>query len=55
MIYKTKFGKAENGWVIIVHGLGEHCGRYEKLIKVLNDEGFAVYTFDWPGHGKSGG
>lgn len=54
MIYKIKSGKGKD-WVIIVHGLGEHCGRYKRLIKVLNDEGFAVYTFDWPGHGKSGG
>ncbi len=54
MIYKTKFGKGKD-WVITVHGLGEHCGRYEGLIKMLNDEGFAVYTFDWPGHGKSDG
>jgi len=54
-IYKTKSGKVENGWVIIVHGLGEHSGRYKRLIKMLNDEGFAVYTFDWPGHGKSDG
>ncbi|RLF63575.1 MAG: alpha/beta hydrolase, partial [Thermoplasmata archaeon] len=55
MIYKTKFGKAEKDWIILVHGLGEHCGRYKQLIKMFNDEGFAVYTFDWPGHGKSGG
>ncbi len=55
MIYKAKFGKAEKGWVIVVHGLGEHAGRYGRLIKMLNDEGFAVYAFDWPGHGKSDG
>jgi len=41
--------------VILVHGLGEHSGKYGKLIKILNEQGFAVYIFDWPGHGKSGG
>jgi len=55
MIYKAKFGAPERGWIVLVHGLGEHSGRYEKLINMLVSEGFAVYTFDWPGHGKSGG
>ncbi|NJE25139.1 alpha/beta hydrolase [Thermococcus sp. MV5] len=55
MLYKAKFGEPEKGWVILVHGLGEHSGRYGRLIKMLNDAGFAVYTLDWPGHGKSGG
>ncbi|NJE04782.1 alpha/beta hydrolase [Thermococcus sp. M36] len=54
-IYKAKFGTPERGWVILVHGLGEHSGRYEKLISMLTDAGFAVYAFDWPGHGKSPG
>lgn len=55
MIYREKFGEPEKGWTIIVHGLGEHSGRYGHLIKMLNDEGIAVYVFDWPGHGKSDG
>ncbi|WP_179193054.1 alpha/beta hydrolase [Thermococcus litoralis] len=55
MIYKAKFGTPEKGWVVLVHGLGEHIGRYGKLIKTLTEEGFAVYTFDWPGHGRSDG
>ncbi|AIF69480.1 lysophospholipase [Palaeococcus pacificus DY20341] len=55
MVYKVKFGEPKRGWVVLVHGLGEHSGRYAKIIKMLNDEGFAVYTFDWPGHGKSEG
>jgi lysophospholipase len=54
-LYKAKFGNPEKGWVVLVHGLGEHSGRYGKLISMLNDAGFAVYTFDWPGHGKSPG
>ncbi|GAB6101703.1 alpha/beta hydrolase [Thermococcus atlanticus] len=55
MLYKAKFGEPKLGWVVLVHGLGEHSGRYGKLISMLNDAGFAVYTFDWPGHGRSGG
>ena len=48
MIYKVKFGSPEKGWVVLVHGLGEHSGRYGKLIKMLNDSGFGVYTSDGP-------
>lgn len=55
MVYKVKSGEPKRGWVVLVHGLGEHSGRYGRLIKMLNDAGFAVYTFDWPGHGKSKG
>lgn len=39
--------------VLVVHGLGEHSGRYAHLAAYLNQQGFAVYTFDGRGHGKS--
>lgn len=55
MIYKEKFGTPTKGWVILVHGLGEYSHRYSKLVSMLNKEGYAVYAFDWPGHGKSDG
>ncbi|TVR92957.1 MAG: alpha/beta fold hydrolase [Trueperaceae bacterium] len=41
--------------VLIVHGLGEHIGRYERLAEVLVDAGLAVHGFDLPGHGESEG
>ena len=41
--------------VVIVHGLGEHSGRYEYVTEKLNGYGYAVYRFDNRGHGKSGG
>jgi alpha-beta hydrolase superfamily lysophospholipase len=43
------------GVVIVVHGLGEHAGRYERLARQLNAWGFAVRGFDQCGHGESGG
>jgi len=41
--------------VLIVHGYGEHCGRYGHVAERLNREGYAVYTYDHRGHGKSPG
>jgi alpha-beta hydrolase superfamily lysophospholipase len=41
--------------VLLVHGLGEHCGRYGPLARQLNARGFAVRGYDQYGHGLSGG
>jgi len=41
--------------VLIIHGLGEHAGRYTSIVKALNEKGIYVYSFDLPGHGKSPG
>lgn len=39
----------------LVHGLGEHSGRYQHLAEALNQEGYALLTFDLRGHGRSEG
>jgi acylglycerol lipase len=41
--------------LLIVHGLGEHSGRYMNLVNYLVPLGFAVYGWDHIGHGKSDG
>ncbi|MFZ6843259.1 lysophospholipase [Undibacterium sp. RuTC16W] len=41
--------------IVIMHGLGEHCGRYAHVARFFNALGFTVRTFDHRGHGKSGG
>ena len=41
--------------VCLVHGLGEHSGRYAHVGRVLTEAGFALAGFDLRGHGKSGG
>ena len=48
-------GVALRGVVIVVHGLGEHAGRYEAVAHELNAWGFAVRGYDQCGHGESGG
>ncbi len=41
--------------VCLVHGLGEHCGRYGHVAAALNAAGYAVLACDQRGHGRSGG
>ena len=41
--------------VLIVHGLGEHAGRYEHVARQLMRWGFVVRAYDQRGHGESGG
>jgi acylglycerol lipase len=41
--------------VVIVHGAGEHSGRYPHVAARLVHEGYAVYALDHRGHGRSEG
>ncbi len=41
--------------VLIVHGYGEHCGRYGHVAERFNEEGISVYSYDQRGHGESPG
>lgn len=40
---------------VLVHGYGEHLGRYHHVIEVLVQRGYAVYGIDHRGHGGSQG
>ena len=48
-------GMMARGTVLLVHGLGEHVGRYDALAQRLNAWGYAVRGYDQYGHGESGG
>jgi alpha-beta hydrolase superfamily lysophospholipase len=41
--------------VCLVHGLGEHSGRYQHVAEFFGRHGFTVTAFDLRGHGRSGG
>ena len=43
------------GAVLIVHGLGEHSGRYQWLAQWFNQRGYAVRSYDQRGHGQTPG
>jgi len=43
------------GAVLIVHGLGEHSGRYAQLAQWFNQRGYDVRSYDQRGHGRTPG
>jgi len=43
------------GTAVVIHGYYDHTGLYGHLIRHLIDGGFAVVSFDLPGHGLSSG
>jgi alpha-beta hydrolase superfamily lysophospholipase len=43
------------GTVVLVHGLGEHIGRYEHVAAALSADGWKVAGYDHRGHGQSAG
>ncbi len=43
------------GTIVIVHGLGEHAGRYAHVAARLNASGWSVVGYDQRGHGASPG
>jgi alpha-beta hydrolase superfamily lysophospholipase len=40
--------------VLLVHGIGEHAGRYHHVAAAFNSAGYAVYAPDVRGHGRTG-
>lgn len=41
--------------IVLVHGAGEHSGRYDHVVAALTGAGHAVYALDHRGHGRSDG
>ncbi len=56
-IFYNRWRPVDNprGIVLILHGLGEHGGRYRHLVAALSQAGYAVYAHDHHGFGRSGG
>ena len=68
-IFESKFERDGNsffvqGWepdaqpkaiLALVHGLGEHVGRYIHVAQAFTDAGYALIGFDLRGHGRSEG
>ena len=55
LFYRRWEAPKPKGVCVLVHGLGEHSGRYEELARALNGRGFSVWAMDHRGHGRSEG
>jgi len=54
-LYGRKWeASAPRACLLIVHGFGEHSGRYSNIARYLCSKGVSVIAFDWCGHGLSG-
>ena len=47
--------EAPRGHIVLVHGIAEHCGRYERTGDLLARAGFFVRSYDLIGFGGTGG
>ena len=47
--------KSPKAVLLVAHGLAEHSSRYKNLVNYFVPKGYAVYAFDYRGHGKSEG
>ncbi len=55
LFMKTDFPENPEAIAVIVHGLCEHQGRYDHLVKQFCESGIGTYRFDHRGHGRSEG
>ncbi len=56
-LFECRWGVRGNpkAGIVLIHGYGDHCGRYEGLVTRLADRGYLVAAFDQRGHGRSEG
>ncbi|MFW5708982.1 MAG: alpha/beta hydrolase [Chloroflexota bacterium] len=47
--------KKPRALVLLVHGIAEHCGRYQHVAQALTEADYAVFGLDHRGHGRSDG
>ncbi|MCE4026353.1 alpha/beta hydrolase [Microbacterium sp. Au-Mic1] len=53
-VHPAAGGVTPRGVVQLLHGVGEHAGRYGAVIAELTAAGFTVYADDHRGHGRTG-
>jgi alpha-beta hydrolase superfamily lysophospholipase len=54
IVYDVYEARSPRAVVQLLHGVGEHAGRYGALIDALVADGYTVYADDHRGHGRTG-
>lgn len=54
IVYDVHVAETPRAIVQLLHGVGEHAGRYGALIEALVADGYTVYADDHRGHGRTG-
>ncbi|WP_292833933.1 alpha/beta fold hydrolase [Microbacterium sp.] len=54
IVYDVHRAAAPRAVIQLLHGVGEHAGRYGALIERLTADGYSVYADDHRGHGRTG-
>ena len=55
LFYRQWHHPQARGAIVLVHGLGEHSGRYQALTEIFLQRGLSVRIYDQRGHGRSDG
>ena len=55
LFYRYYQEPAASKTLVILHGHGEHSGRYEKFSRFLQGQSVSIATYDARGYGRSGG
>lgn len=56
-LYLREWGdpSGANAIIVLLHGVGEHCQRYEHVARQACERGFFMLGYDRRGHGRSEG
>jgi alpha-beta hydrolase superfamily lysophospholipase len=55
LAYRAWEAKSPHAGIVVLHGLGEHSGRYEQFAEALATFAISTYALDQRGHGLSDG
>ncbi|MFO1462197.1 MAG: alpha/beta hydrolase [bacterium] len=55
LYFQSWIPEKKKGVLAVIHGLGDHSGRYRFLVDYFTKRGWALYLMDQRGHGKSPG
>lgn len=55
LFWESHLPEEPRAHVALIHGYGDHCGRYRELVDHLVAQGLGVHGFDFRGHGQADG